>query len=322
MRKFIRLFTYLICISILLGLFTGCRRNYFKVKARRNASLKCPNYKQKSFPSSKRIQRMVEKKTKKPHAQFITITSTLRFETIDLENKQLDIPEFKQFKNNRSEFTGEGDTQFNKILGQLKDYLGEDSNGDGATLRITGSASQIPTSYHPNKPNYGINPDGSSIRGETSVENNIFLAYDRAMTLAYKIKETYPYIDIITPELEEIKLGKTKWTMAVREELYRAIQANDKEAIAKVYEPFQKDQFVKIESQDIFIKRIKPSVLHSYAIAAIPRIVMTQDTVVESIKSSFVVSKETYHIIKHHKHFKTVEARDAFLAEKGLQIEL
>lgn len=313
-------YKYLIGALLVILCLSSCRRNYFKLRAQRNVTVDCPKYKQRSWPKARRVQKMVQKNIGDKTVKLIPLTSSLRFETIDLETKKLEIPEFKQFKNNRSEFTANGQEQFDRIIQLLYDYLGEGSNGKGATIKIVGSASQIPTSYHPNKPNYGINPDGSSITGQTSVENNIFLAYDRAMTLAYSIKEVFPYLDVLTPELEEIKLGPTKWTMAVREKLYYAKKRGDEEEIKEIYAPYQKEQFVKIESQDVFSRRIKPEILHSFSVAAIPRMTRMVDGKEEMIRSSFVISKETYKLFKHTNKFTNVEAREMFIQDQGLQI--
>ncbi|MCP4520764.1 MAG: hypothetical protein GY827_03570 [Cytophagales bacterium] len=308
----------LLSMMLLLG---ACKKNNpRKVKIKRHVTVECPDFDQNSSPSRRKIQKIIDKNVRDHTVKLIPVTSSLRFETIDLENKKLDIPEFKQFKNNRSEFTADGKEQFDRIIQTLYDYLGEGSDGDGATIKIVGSASQIPTSYHPNKPNYGLNPDGSSITGETSIENNVFLAHDRAMTLAYSIKEVFPFLEVVTPELEEIELGPTEWTMDVREKLYYAKLRGDEEEVKRIYAPYQKEQFVKIESQDVFAKRIKPDIIRSYSVAAIPRFKQTVNGKEEIIKSAFVISKQTYELFKKTNKFTNVETRDAFLQNNGLQI--
>jgi len=100
-----------------------------------------------------------------------------------------------------------------------------------------------------------VNPDGSSIKGQTTIENNIYLAHARAMELAYCIKAIYPLIEVLTPKFEDIELGKTKWDFKTQKALDKAYLAGDHIGKEQVFEPFQKEQYVLVERKDLFIKR-------------------------------------------------------------------
>ena len=171
-------------------------------------------------------------------------TRSIHFDIIELDEAKLEIPAFKQFKNNMTDFTNDGEEQFKFILNEIRDFLGENTDGKGITLKIIGSASQIPTSFDPSKPNNNINEDGSSKTGLTSIENNRKLAQARAMELARKIKEVFTNITINTPELEEIKLGPTNWDKNAQDRLNDAFLRGDRAGMQTVYEPYQKEQFV------------------------------------------------------------------------------
>ena len=98
--------------------------------------------------------------------------------------------------------------QFKLIIKEIRQYLGANNKtGEGVTLKIFGSASQIPTSFDPSKPNNNIRPDGSSIPGRTSIENNKKLAQARALELANKIKKVLE--DLNTKEKKVKNFQKT-----------------------------------------------------------------------------------------------------------------
>ena len=198
------------------------------------------------------------------------------------------------------------------------EYLGENTDGYGVTLKIWGSASQIPTSFDPSKPDNNIKKNGESIKGQTSIENNKMLAYARAMSLSQKIESIFKRINIITPSLSEITLGRTKWTRGVQRELDKAYLAGDMKKMEEVYAPFQKEQFVKVESHETFIKTIQPKSISMYNLIATPRI----DHNGKPIKSRFIISKETYlEMSKEKLAFDTPEIRVKYLKRKGYQIE-
>jgi len=294
------------------------------MSARRRAIMRCPDFNNEFKHVTGKMERSGSDDGDDQEvtpARIVGMTELITFDVIHVETKTLDIPEFKQFKNNMSDFTAAGEEQFQKIIEQLKEYLGDNSKGNGVTLYIKGSASQIPTSYHPNKPNFNINPDGTSIRGETSIENNRFLAHARAMELAYKIKERFTHIEVVTPELEEITIGKTVWDAKTQKALEEAYIAGDREAMDAVFEPFQKDQYVKVLSNDQFIKTVQPNAIKSFSVAAIPRFVLKDGETETIVRAALTVSKETYDKLKSVRSFRTIEARDAFLANNNLRIE-
>lgn len=238
----------------------------------------------------------------------------ISFDIVYLEKSKLDIPSFKQFKNNMTDFTANGEIEFETIIAKIRKYLGENTDGSGVSLRIFGSASQIPTSFDPNLPNNNIQVDGSSIKGKTSVENNKKLARARALELAKKIEAIFVNIQIVTPSLDDIQIGQTPWTREVQKELDKAYLSDNKKRMQEIFEPFQKEQFVKVESDEIFIKTIQPKAVRMYTMIATPRIVQND----EEVKSRFVISKKTYlKLNEGPKGFDSPEKRELYLKKEG-----
>lgn len=254
------------------------------------------------------------------NAYFRRSTSSVHFDVVQLEDIHLDIPAFKQFRNNMTDFTADGEHEFHTIIEKIAVFLGTNHEGKGVGLKIIGSASQIPTSYDFDLPNNNINSDGSSKIGKTSIKNNIKLAKARADELAKKIKEVFPSIEISTPKIEEISIGKTEWTKEVQMALNKAVLKKDKNAIRKVYEPFQKDQWVKVESKERTKKSVKPESLKMYMISTSPSLKTFVNDKEVSIKSVFIVSKKTYDFIGDDLSFSTVEARNNFIKTNNLEI--
>ena len=246
---------------------------------------------------------------------------TIHFDIIELDEAKLEIPAFKQFKNNMTDFTNDGEEQFKFILNEIREFLGENTDGEGITLKIIGSASQIPTSFDPSKPNNNINTDGSSKAGLTSIENNRKLAKARAMELARKIKEVFINISIDTPELDEIQLGPTVWDKNAQDRLNDAYLRGDKAAMQTVYEPYQKEQYVLVESQDSYMKTVKPEAIEMYLVSIRPKIVYDIDGEEKTI-SSFIVSKNTYDKIGGTLQFNSIEERDEYLKKEHLKKQL
>ena len=253
-------------------------------------------------------------------ANLVRSTNSVHFDVVKLEDIHLDIPAFKQFKNNMTDFTADGEHEFQVIVHKIGVYLGTNYEGKGVTLKIMGSASQIPTSFDPALSRNNINPDGSSIIGKTSIEHNRKLAKARADELAKKIIAVFPSIQIITPKIEDIQLGATKWTKECQLKLSEAFRKKDKIAAKAVYEPFQKDQWVKVESKEKTSKSIQPESIRMYMVSTTPclKTYIDADSVV--IKSVFIVSKKTFEAIEENKTFNTVAERDKFVNDLGLEI--
>ncbi|MDX2188477.1 MAG: hypothetical protein SFY32_01325 [Bacteroidota bacterium] len=253
-------------------------------------------------------------------ANLIRSTYSVNFDVIELDDIHLDIPAFKQFKNNMTDFTADGEHEFHNIIEKIGVFLGTNYEGKGVTLKIMGSASQIPTSFDPHLPNNNINPDGSSIIGQTSIANNVKLAKARADELAKKIKQVFPSLQIITPSLDDIELGPTVWTKEHQLELSKCFAKKDKAGMEKVYEPFQKDQWVKVESQGRSSKSIKPESLKMYMVSTTPNLkalINDQETVIRSV---FIISKKTYEMIGDNHMFNSPIDRDDFIDKMGLKI--
>ena len=242
----------------------------------------------------------------------------ISFDVVYLEQSKLDIPSFKQFKNNRTDFSELGHVEFEKIVSQIREYLGKNTDGSGVTLKIWGSASQIPTSFDPSKPQNNIHKNGASIKGQTNIKNNKLLAHARATSLADKIREIFTKIKIITPDASETKVGETAWTREVQRQLDKAYLAGDREKMEEVYAPFQKEQFVKVESHETFIKTIQPNSISMYNLIATPRIHVDG----EPVKSRFIISKETYlELSKKKLAFENAQDRVNFLKRNGYNIQ-
>ena len=249
-------------------------------------------------------------------ASIIRKSRVIEFDIVHVEERKLDIPAFKQFKNNMTDFTRDGEQQFKEIILQIKEYLGDNTDGTGVTLFITGSASQIPTSFDPTKPHNNVNPDGTSVKGETSIENNRLLALARATELAKKIEHVFKNISIVTPKLSEIELGRTQWTHKVQQQLDKAYLAGDQGKMMEIFEPFQKDQFVKVESNETFVKTVQPNSIKMYTLSFVPRLVING----EEIEGSLVVSQQTFWDIGPNRRFESASERAAYLKELGLDV--
>ena len=292
--------------------------NKKKEKVKITKKYKCPDK-----PEKKTV---VEGNIKDPEEEVeVDLASIRRFEKkiffdiVFIKQAELEIPAFKQFKNNMTDFTRHGEEQFKEIIQKIREYLGENTSGKGITLRIIGSASQIPTSYDPSKPNNNINADGSSKIGQTSIENNRKLAQARALELAKKIQLVFPEIGIATPSLEEITLGGTPWDSKTQKALNDAVIRADEEAKKAVFEPFQKEQFVKVESQGQYEKKIKPKTIEMHLVSTRPRITYNENGKEKEI-IRFITSSALYDRIGENKTFPTAEERDAYLKAEGFEI--
>ncbi len=253
-------------------------------------------------------------------ANLLRSTNTMRFDLITLDDIKLNIPAFKQFKNNKTDFTLDGEQQFKELVERVRAFLTTDNKGKPFVIKITGSASQIPTSYDPTKPNNNLRPDGSSLPGKTSVENNKLLAKARADELAKKLKHAFPILNIITPSLEEIKLGSQPWTYDHQKKLIEATKKKDKTAIDLIFEPFQRDQWAKVESADITSKTIQPEAIKMYILSTTPPLKTKLEGMERSVKNIFIVSKSTFDKVGNNKTFGTVGERDRFLKKFNLKI--
>lgn len=281
----------------------------------------CPSKSKKKYKTSGELQSSKEKikgEIDGGKASLSISYETLEFDVVYLEKSSLDIPTFKQFKNNMTDFTADGEKEFQLILSKIRVYLGDNTDGDGVSLRIWGSASQIPTSFDPSKPNNNIHPDGRSIRGKTSIENNRLLAHARAQELAKKIKAVFVKIDIQMPTLDKIKVGETKWTSDVQRALDEAYLAGDKQRMEEIFEPFQKEQFVKVESDEIFMKAIQPNKIKMYTMIAAPRFKFHG----EEIRSKYIISKQTYDFLSSNElRFESEEERTKYLKKNGFHLK-
>jgi hypothetical protein len=244
----------------------------------------------------------------------------MKFNVIQLDDIKLNIPAFKQFKNNKTDFTADGEHQFTELLTKIKAFIGTDNKGKPFEIKITGSASQIPTSFDPTKPNNNLRPDGGSLYGKTSIENNRLLAKARADELAKKIKHHFPTLNIITPKLEEIKLGSTPWTPEVQQALNAATKKKDKAAIEKIFEPFQKDQWVMLSSGDRTSKTIQPEAVKMYMVSTTPPLKTKMEGREQTVKTIFIVSKHTFEKVGGNHTFGSVGERDRFLRKLSLKI--
>lgn len=273
----------------------------------------------------KSLKKIVDKKSttntiSNSKAHIRRSATTMHFDVIKLEDIHLDIPSFKQFRNNMTDFTAGGEQEFQRIINKITVFLGTNHEGKGVGLKIMGSASQIPTSYDPQLPNNNINKDGSSIIRKTSIKNNSKLAKARADELAKKIKSVFPSIEIETPKLEEIIIGETKWTKETQAALNKAVLKKDKKALQIVYEPFQKDQWVKVESKERSAKSIKPESLKMYMISTSPSyktMINDKETVIRNV---FIVSKSTYEFIGGNLAFSSIKERDDYFSNNGFEV--
>ncbi|TAF75520.1 MAG: hypothetical protein EAZ53_05315 [Bacteroidetes bacterium] len=256
----------------------------------------------------------------KAKANLIRSTQTLKFNLVEVNDIQLNIPAFKQFKNNRTDFTEDGEHVFKEITEKIKLFLGTDNKNKPFLLHIAGSASQIPTSFDPKKPNNNLKPDGSSISGQTSLENNKLLAKARADELAKKLKHLFPTLSITSPNLAEIKIGEEKWNWQHQKELAEAIKKKDRKAMDLIFEPFQKDQWVVVNSSDRTTKKIQPESVKMFMVSTSPPLKSKIENKEQFVKTIFIVSKNTYDKVGPTKIFGSIAERDKFLRKMSLKI--
>lgn len=256
----------------------------------------------------------------KAKANLIRSTQTLKFDLVEVTDIQLNVPAFKQFKNNRTDFTEDGEHVFKEIVEKIKLFMGTDNKSKPFLLHITGSASQIPTSFDPSKPNNNLKPDGNSIAGQTSLANNKLLAKARADELAKKLKHLFPILSITSPNLSDIKLGVDKWDYSHQKELAEAIKKKDRKAMDAIFEPFQKDQWVILDSKDRTTKKIQPEAVKMYMVSTTPALKSKIDSKEQFVKTIFIVSKNTYDKVGPTKIFGSIPERDKFLRKLSLKI--
>ncbi|MFN0049227.1 MAG: hypothetical protein ACKVOU_08905 [Cytophagales bacterium] len=285
------------------------------VEKEKYSKLECPT---KSPKKPNKVDLPLYETTSK--ANLIRSSALVHFDLVELEDVHLNIPAFKLFKNNMTDFTADGEHEFKEIVQKIDHFLGNNHEGKGVSLKIVGSASQIPTSFDQSLPNNNINANGSSIPGQTSIQNNKKLAKARADELAHKIKAIFPSIVIEIPTLDEIEIGKTPWTREVQKALNQAAMRGDKDEVFRIYEPFQKDQWVKVESKDRTSRTIQPESIKMFKISTTPYLKMKDGGVETEIKSLFIVSKKTYDVIGDHHLFGNVQARDQFIKKLGLKV--
>ncbi|MDX2195408.1 MAG: hypothetical protein NW207_03235 [Cytophagales bacterium] len=253
-------------------------------------------------------------------ANLVRSTKTITFKTINITDIHLNIPLFKQFKNNKTDFTADGEHQFKELVARIKLFLTTDNGGKNFVLYIKGSASQIPTSFDPKKPNNNLLPDGRSMPGRTSVENNKLLAKARADELAKKIRHAIPGINIHTPKLEDIPLGETQWTPEVQKALNQAAIKRDKKGTEAIFEPFQKDQWVKVDCDDITNISRTPESVKMYMLSTTPSIKAKINNELQTVKTIFIVSKKTWDRVVMNRSFASVLQRDRFLKSLNLKV--
>lgn len=255
------------------------------------------------------------KKPKEIHDNEVKLVrgaNTIKFNVIKLNDRKLEIPAFKQFKNNMTDFTADGEEEFKRLVEKLRTHLGPNTTGEGVSLEIIGSASQIPTSFDPSKPNNNILSDGSSLPGKTTIENNKLLALARATELGKKIKAIFPEIQLNIPNLEDIHLGETPWTESTQKKLNAAVAKKDQKAVEAVYAPYQKEQYVMVRTKDYKTQFIQPEALRSCFILLSPPVSWMDEGGKYAI-SQFIVSEATYNKIAENKTFDNVEERDNYL---------
>ena len=245
-------------------------------------------------------------------AKILRGTNVIKFNVIKLSEKRLDIPAFKQFKNNMTDFTADGEAEFKLVVKKIHDYLGTNTNGAGVTLEVIGSASQIPTSFDPTKPNNNIKPDGSSILGKTTIENNKQLALARATELGKKIKLVFPEIQLKIPTLTEIKLGETPWDALAQKKLNAATVKKDSKAIDAIHEPYQKEQYVMVRSKEYKTEHVQPEALTTHYITVSPPIKHLENGK-ELTNARFIVSENIYDKVGGALIYESVAERDLFL---------
>ncbi len=283
--------------------------------------IECPAKNKRKYKAPGELQSSKDKKNGdiEANSACLAIRSDLiDFDVVYFDKSSLNIPTFKQFKNNMTDFTADGEKEFQAIISKIKVYLGDNTDGRGVTLKVWGSASQIPTSFDPSKPNNNISSEGQSIKGQTSIENNRLLAQERAKELAGKIKSVFNNITIVIPDLGGVQIGETQWTDSVQKKLDSAYLVGDRELMEQIFEPFQKEQFVKVESDEVFMKAVKPKRVKMYSMTASPKIVLGG----ESIRARFIISQGSFEFFSaNNLMFKNEANRLKFLNKNGFKIK-
>ena len=289
-------------LTVICCLWIGVLQGYSQSKN------DCPDFKKaKAIRDGKK-----PKEGQSADVKLLRGKTMIKFNVIKLGDRKLEIPAFKQFKNNMTDFTADGEEEFKRIVEKLRVHFGPNTTGEGAKLEIIGSASQIPTSFDPSKPNNNIHADGTSLAGKTTIENNKLLALARATELGNKIKRVFPDVELSIPSLSEIELGATPWNDNAQKRLNAAVEKKDAKAIDAVYAPYQKEQYVMVRTRDYKTEFIQPEAVYSAYINISPPIAWMDEGGKYSI-SHFVVSEGIYNKIGGNKTFDSVEERDEYL---------
>lgn len=272
------------------------------------AQTDCPDFrKAKSVREGKKPKSETDEEVKLTRGN-----NTIKFNVIRLDDRKLEIPAFKQFKNNMTDFTADGVEEFKRLVEKLRIHLGPNTMGEGVKLDVVGSASQIPTSFDPSMPNNNIRADGTSLPGKTTIENNKLLALARATELGKKIKAVFPEIELSIPSLDEIHLGETPWNDNAQKRLNIAVEKKDQKAIDLVYAPYQKEQYVMVRTRDYKTEFLQPEALKTCYIHLTPGMAWMDEGGKYTI-THFVVSEATFNKIGENKTFDNVEERTQYL---------
>jgi hypothetical protein len=266
----------------------------------------CPNF-DKNKKDGKKWKNSDEKEIK-----ISKVSHTIKFNPVNLTERKLEIPSFMHFKNNQTDFTASGEEEFKSLVEKTKLFLGANKRGYGVQFHISGCASQIPTSFDFTKPNNNILPDGTSIKGKTSIQNNKMLALSRAIEMGKKIKAEFPDIGIEIPTLQQIKLGTTPWNAQKQKQLNKAYEKKDTAAIANLYEPYQKDQYVTVKTNEYTQESVQAKTVFSYLITISPALVSEQNGQ-KIVINEFLVSENSFNKLTSAVTFKNTDERDEYL---------
>lgn len=224
------------------------------------------------------------------------------------------------FDNNQVSFTPEAQERFDNYMEKTKLVLSQVGYDTDFTLYVKGFASQIPTSFAENKESNNLNEDGSSKIGNTSIQNNLDLAHSRVLYVIGKIKEQIPEINIVMDKEKDVRIGRTTWTSWHQERLEIATKNKDTLAIDSLFAPFRAEQYVSITSNISMNRMVEPQAIKMYAITTLPHFVRNSQNGFLPIMQALIVSESTFDLIGDSLVFETIEERDQYLVEKGLEL--
>ena len=296
----------------------------FSVEEKNRFDDKCPEKKKRKKDKNGRIQAKGSK-IRKNHVTYSSAKiekweHTISFDVVLVEEFFNNDSLHLNFDNNQVIFTLEAQVRFDDYIEKAKLVLSQVDNDSNFTLFVNGFASQIPTSFVVNKELNNLNEDGSSKLGNTSIQNNLDLAHARVLYVIDKIKEQIPEVKIVMDKENDVRIGRLGWTSWHQDQLEIATKNKDNLAIDSLFAPFRAQQYVSITSNISINRIVEPQPVKMYGITTLPHFVRNSENGFLPIMQALIVSKSTFAMIGDSLVFETIQERDQYFTDKGLEL--